>query len=32
MILNYLIDNMLPIAIAIGGAIAWIAEKKKRKA
>ena len=32
MILNYLIDNLLPIAIAIGGAIAWVAEKKKRKA
>ena len=32
MILNYLIDNMLPIAIAIGGAIAWITESRKRKA
>ena len=32
MILNYLIDNLLPIAIAIGGAVAWFTEKKKRKA
>ena len=32
MVLNYLIDNMLPIAIAIGGAIAWITESRKRKA
>ena len=32
MILNYLIDNLLPIAIALSGAIAWITEKKKRKA
>ena len=32
MILNYLIDNLLPILIALSGAIAWIAEKKKRKA
>ena len=32
MVLNYLIDNMLPILIALGGAIAWITEKKKRKA
>ena len=32
MILNYLIDNMLPIAIAIGGAIAWLSERRKRKA
>ena len=32
MILNYLIDNLLPIAIAIGGAIAWLSERRKRKA
>ena len=32
MVLNYLIDNMLPIAIAIGGAIAWFSERRKRKA
>ena len=32
MVLNYLIDNMLPIAIAIGGAIAWFTESRKRKA
>ena len=32
MILNYLIDNMLPIAIAIGGAVAWFTESRKRKA
>ena len=32
MVLNYLIDNMLPIAIAIGGAVAWITESRKRKA
>ena len=32
MILNYLIDNLLPILVALGGAIAWITEKKKRKA
>ena len=32
MILNYLIDNLLPIIVAIGGAIAWLAERKKRKA
>lgn len=32
MILNYLIDNMLPIAIALSGAIAWIADRYKRKA
>ena len=32
MILNYLIDNMLPIAIAIGGAVAWLSERRKRKA
>lgn len=32
MVLNYLIDNMLPIAIAIGSAIAWLSERHKRKA
>ena len=32
MVLNYLIDNMLPIVIAIGGAIAWLSERRKRKA
>ena len=32
MVLNYLIDNMLPIAIAIGSAIAWLSERRKRKA
>lgn len=32
MIWNYLIDNLLPIAIAIGGAIAWIFDRKKRDA
>src|SRR5574344_575762 len=32
MVLNYLIDNMLPIAIAIGGAVAWLSERRKRKA
>ena len=32
MILNYLIDNLLPIAIALSGAIAWLTEKNKRKA
>ena len=32
MILNYLIDNLLPILIALGGAIAWLTEKNKRKA
>ena len=32
MILNYLIDNLLPILIALSGAIAWFTEKKKRKA
>ena len=32
MILNYLIDNLLPIAIAIGGAVAWFTESRKRKA
>ena len=32
MILNYLIENLLPILIALSGAIAWITEKKKRKA
>lgn len=32
MVLNYIIDNMLPIAIAIGGAIAWLSERHKRKA
>ena len=32
MVLNYIIDNMLPIMIAIGGAIAWLSERRKRKA
>ena len=32
MILNYLIENLLPILIALSGAIAWITEKKRRKA
>ena len=32
MVLNYLMDNLLPLAIAVGGGIAWIFDKQKRKA
>jgi predicted RNase H-like nuclease (RuvC/YqgF family) len=32
MVLNYLLDNLLPLAIAVGGGIAWILDKQKRKA
>lgn len=32
MVLNYLMDNLLPLAIAVGGGIAWILDKQKRKA
>lgn len=31
MLINYLLDNLLPVAIAIGGGIAWILDKQKRK-
>ena len=31
-ILNWLMNNVLAILIAAGGAIAWINERKKRKA
>lgn len=32
MILNYFIDNLLPILIAIGGGVGWIYDRNKRKA
>ena len=31
-ILNWLMDNVLSILIAAGGAIAWLSERRKRKA
>lgn len=30
--LQYILDNLLPLAIALSGAIAWIFDKRKRKA
>lgn len=32
MLWEYILDNLLPIAIAVGGAIAWIFDRKKRDA
>lgn len=32
MIWNYFIDNLLAIAIAFGGAVAWVLDRKKRNA
>lgn len=31
-LMNYLIDNLLPIGIAIAGLVAWFTERRKRKA
>lgn len=30
--LQYILDNLLPLGIALSGAIAWIFDKRKRKA